>query len=139
MSVEHLTARFLVTLTPSADRLRLEAFAQPGGEPVGARDTALPVDLDATGCTRALQLVARRLDQAAVRGEDLGALMDDLARVRLNRAGVAVMPRSVRRAPAAPNTNTRGDKRGTLRGSTMGGADHKGPASRHPSRKSQGR
>jgi hypothetical protein len=71
-------------------------------------------------------------------GEDLDALMDDLARVRLNRAGVAVMPRSVRRAPAAPNTNTRGDKRGTLRGSTMGGADHKGPASRHPSRKSAG-
>jgi hypothetical protein len=139
MSAEHATARFRVTLTESGDRLRLEAFAQPDGEPVGARETGLPADLDAGGRARALQLVARRLDQAAVREEDLDALMDDLARVRLNRAGVVAMPRSVRRAPAAPNTNTRSDKRGTLRGSTMGGADHKGPASRHPSRKTQSR
>jgi hypothetical protein len=135
MSSEHATARFRVTLTESGERLRLEAFAQTNGQSVGARETGLPADLDASGRSRALQLVARRLDQAVVRGEDLDSLMDDLARVRVNRAGVVAMPRSVRRAPAAPNTNTRGDKRGTQRGSTMGGADHKGPASRHPSRK----
>jgi hypothetical protein len=139
MSTEQVTPRFRVTLTRSGDRLRLEAFAQPSGKPIGARETSLPADLDATGCARALQLVARRLDRAAVRGEDLHALLDDLARVRLNRAGVVAMPRSVRRAPSAPNTNTRGDKRGTQRGSTMGGADHKGRASRHPSRKTSGR
>lgn len=110
MSAEHATARFRVTLTESGDRLRLEALAQPDGEPVGARETGLLADLDAGGRARALQLVARRLDRAVVRDEDLDALMDGLARVRLNRAGVVAMPRSVRRAPAALNTNTRGDK-----------------------------
>jgi hypothetical protein len=86
-----------VTLTESGDRLRLEAFAQPNGESVGARETGLPADLDSSGRARALQLVARRLDRAVVRDEDLDALMDD------------------------------------------GGADHKGPAGRHPSRKTPGR
>jgi len=69
-----------VTLTESGDRLHFEAFAQPNGESVGARETGLPADLDSSGRARALQLVARRLDRAVVRDEDLDALMDDLAR-----------------------------------------------------------
>ncbi|CAN5620918.1 hypothetical protein BH23CHL10_BH23CHL10_12540 [soil metagenome] len=67
MSAEHATARFRVTLTEPGDRLRLEALAQPNGEPVGARETRLPADLDVDGRARALQLAARRLDRAAGR------------------------------------------------------------------------
>lgn len=96
----------------------------PNGDRVGEpRLTRLPAPLEAKAEKRALLAIVRRLDTAVARGENPADLLDEVALVRLNRAGAVLLPRSVRSAPARPNAGRRSDKRGVTRAQTMNRAD----------------
>jgi hypothetical protein len=97
-----------------------------GGDRIGEpRATGLPSSLDAAGQKRALLAIVRRLDTATARGEDMSGLLDQVALIRLNRAGAVILPRSARSTPARQAAGRRSDKRGVTRAQTMDRADRR--------------
>jgi hypothetical protein len=124
MTSEMTGTHVVVRLVATDAGMRLDARTTSGDRLGDPRDTRLPSSLEPAGQKRALLAIVRRLDTAHARGEDLSGVLDQVALIRLNRAGAVIMPRSAKRAPARLSANRRSDKRGVTRGQTMDGADH---------------
>ena len=117
----HVIARLVATdlgMRLDARRLNGDRLGEP-------RETGLPNTLDDAGQKRALLAIVRRLDTATARGEDVSALLDQVALIRLNRAGAVILPRSARATPARQAAGRRSDKRGVTRAQTMNRADRR--------------
>lgn len=115
LSGTHVIAR----LTATDEGIRLDARTTSGdrlGEP---RLTRLPKPLSTIDEKKALSKIVQRLDMGVRRGEEMGEVLDDVALIRLNRAGAVLMPRSSRSAPAREVANNRSDRRA---GHTIGPA-----------------